>query len=105
MNYPEDFQRAVDDLIDNWEGTAYTKTPEDAGGGTKFGISSKSYPTLDIKNLTREDAVGIYYYDFWLKGGLDKVDPVYKAKVFNLGVLMGIYEAKLLLTGCSSLDM
>ncbi|MFZ0931236.1 MAG: glycosyl hydrolase 108 family protein [Syntrophobacteraceae bacterium] len=115
MNYPEDFQKAVDDLIDNWEGTTYTETPGDAGGGTKFGISSRSYPNVDIKNLTRDQAVGIYYHDFWLKGGIDRIPPFtskgdglaqLKAKVFNIGVLIGIFTAKSLLAGCNySLDM
>ncbi|MGO9020046.1 MAG: glycosyl hydrolase 108 family protein [Syntrophobacteraceae bacterium] len=122
MNYPADFQKAVDDLIDNWEGTTYTETPGDAGGGTKFGISSKSYPNVDIKDLTRDQAVGIYYHDFWLKGGIDKIPPFkcgtgpdetpmtecslpqLKAKVFNIGVLIGIFTAKSLLAGCSSLN-
>lgn len=34
--------------------------------GTKFGIASHSYPDLDIKNLTLEQAKEIYYRDFWL---------------------------------------
>jgi len=32
--------------------------------GTKFGISAKSYPELDIKNLGLSDAVAIYQRDF-----------------------------------------
>lgn len=33
--------------------------------GTKYGISAMSYPTLDIKALTREQAKAIYLRDFW----------------------------------------
>ncbi len=33
--------------------------------GTKYGISAASYPTLDIQNLTRNDAIAIYKRDFW----------------------------------------
>ena len=33
--------------------------------GTKFGISAMSYPGLDIKKLTLEDARKIYYDDYW----------------------------------------
>ncbi len=33
--------------------------------GTKFGIAANTYPTLDIKNLTRDQAVAIYRRDFW----------------------------------------
>ena len=41
--------------------------------GTKFGISAMSYPSLNIKQLTIEQAKDIYYHDFWLKLGGDKV--------------------------------
>src|SRR5208283_461080 len=111
-DYPEDFQKAVDDLIDNWEGTIYVKTVGDAGGATKFGISSKAYPNLDIKKLTRDDAIAIYYRDYWLKPDLGElaasgnpdVDSLVRAKVFNMGVVMGPFTAKSLLTGCDTLQ-
>lgn len=34
------------------------------GGPTKFGISQRSYPGIDIKSLTLEDAAGIFKRDF-----------------------------------------
>lgn len=37
----------------------------DAGGLTKFGISKRAYPKLDIVNLTVEDAKKIYERDYW----------------------------------------
>ena len=33
--------------------------------GSKYGISAMSYPSLDIRNLTLEDAKRIYKIDFW----------------------------------------
>lgn len=33
--------------------------------GTKYGIAANTYPTLDIKNLTWEQAKSIYKRDFW----------------------------------------
>lgn len=33
--------------------------------GTKFGISAARYPTLDIRNLTLEQAKEIYERDYW----------------------------------------
>ena len=44
----------------------YVNNPNDSGGETKYGISKRSYPHLDIKNLTLEQAAKIYkevYYD------------------------------------------
>lgn len=43
----------------------YVNNPADPGGETKWGISKRSYPTLNIKELTRDDAVAIYKRDFW----------------------------------------
>lgn len=57
------FDAAIARLLDN-EGR-YTRGIGDPGGETKFGISKRSYPKLDIKNLTREQAIGIYLADFW----------------------------------------
>lgn len=35
--------------------------------GTKWGIAANTYPNLDIKNLTREQADAIYLRDYWPK--------------------------------------
>lgn len=37
----------------------------DNGGTTNFGISQRSYPNLDIRALTKEQAVALYKRDFW----------------------------------------
>ena len=105
MTYPDDFQTAVDDLIDNWEGTAFEDDPHDPGGATRFGISKRSYPNLDIEGLTREEAVAVYYRDFWMRPGVQAFkDPVVRAKVFNMGVLMGPGVAEHLAIGCHNID-
>lgn len=39
--------------------------PEDPGGETKFGITKRSYPHLNIRDLTLDDARAIYRRDFW----------------------------------------
>jgi len=43
----------------------YVDHVNDRGGETKYGISKRSYPNLDIKSLTVADAKDIYYKDFW----------------------------------------
>lgn len=57
------FSIAVDKLIETEGG--YANSKYDRGGETKYGISKKSYPNLDIKNLTISDAKRIYFVDFW----------------------------------------
>ncbi|HEX7048605.1 MAG TPA: glycosyl hydrolase 108 family protein [Longimicrobiales bacterium] len=39
--------------------------PADDGGLTKYGISQRAYPHLDIRNLTIDQAIEIYRRDFW----------------------------------------
>jgi lysozyme family protein len=45
----------------------YVNHPNDPGGETKFGITKKSYPNLNIQNLTIDQAKEIYKRDFWDK--------------------------------------
>lgn len=45
----------------------YVNDPADPGGETKYGISKRSYPKLNIKSLTESQARDIYYADWWLK--------------------------------------
>jgi lysozyme family protein len=61
------FDVAVAYLIENETGgRADGGLTTDQGGLTKWGISQKAYPDLDIKNLTRENAVALYRKDYWL---------------------------------------
>lgn len=53
----------------------YTNDPVDPGGETKWGISKRAYPDIDIKSLTKEEALLIYEKDYWnkiVKEGMSK---------------------------------
>jgi len=63
-----DFNIAVQRLI-RIEG-GLVKNPSDAGGITKYGISKRAYPQLDIRNLTEAQAIAIYCRDYWRFDGL-----------------------------------
>ena len=39
--------------------------PQDPGGLTKYGISRRAYPDLDIRRLTMDDVIEIYRRDYW----------------------------------------
>jgi lysozyme family protein len=58
-----DFAAAVDYVLANEGG--YVNDAADPGGETNFGISKRQYPLLDIRNLTRDDAIAIYKRDYW----------------------------------------
>ncbi len=61
----------------------------DPGGVTRFGISAREYPALDIAQLTRDDAIGIYFRDYWSRFGLAALPGPLAAKVFDLAVNIG----------------
>ena len=100
--YPKDFILAVNDLIDNWEG-GYVDDPKDPGGETNYGISRRCHPNLDIAHLTRDKAIGIYFKEYWPQSeGI--TDSQLRAKVFNMGVLMGPRTAVELARGCDNVS-
>lgn len=43
----------------------YVNDPNDPGGETKYGISKRSYPHVDIKNLTKDDAKKIFVENYF----------------------------------------
>ena len=43
----------------------YVNHPSDPGGETKYGISKRAYPDVDIAELTKDDAADLYKRDYW----------------------------------------
>lgn len=67
----------------------YVNDPHDPGGETNFGISKRSYPHLNIKALTVDDAKTIYHRDFWLPNGCENLAAGMDLLVFDTAVNMG----------------
>ena len=62
----------------------------DTGGYTKWGISQKAYPGLDIKNMSRSQMAAIYRRDYWDKIQGDKIrDQNAAAVLFDYAVNAG----------------
>lgn len=70
--------------------------------GTKFGITAMSYPNLDIKNLTLDDAKAIYKRDFWDAIAGDKLYPGLALVAFDTAVNSGVGTAKKFLNQVSN---
>jgi lysozyme family protein len=65
MTYSPQFESILAFIL-KWEGgDTVTHDPRDSGGVTKFGISQKAYPELDIESLTLEQAKAIYKRDYY----------------------------------------
>lgn len=54
----------------------YVNDPHDLGGETNYGISKKTYPDVDIKNLTVEQAMAIYERNYWIFYNCNLMPPV-----------------------------
>lgn len=85
MTFDEAFQRLLGS-----EG-GYSNDPADPGGETNWGISKRSYPTVDIKNLTQDGAKAIYRRDFW--NPLGQAQEAVKFQVFDFAVNGGLSVA------------
>jgi lysozyme family protein len=85
--YPDGFLRAVARVLADEGG--YVCDPSDPGGETRFGISRRAYPALDIRDLTREQAVAIYFRDYWRGRRYGELPGAVAEKVFDLAVNAG----------------
>lgn len=85
------FEEAFDRLIGHEGG--YVHNLKDPGGETNWGISKRSYPKVDIKNLTRDQAKAIYQSDFWNRINGDKLYDGVAYQLFDFAVNSGIETA------------
>jgi lysozyme family protein len=87
MNFDQAFVKLI-----GHEG-GYVNNKNDPGGETRFGISKRSYPHLDIAALTLEHAKAIYFKDYWGPAGCDTVPDSVKFDLFDMAVNSGITPA------------
>lgn len=85
------FDDAFDRLLGHEGG--YVNNSRDPGGETNWGISKRSYPNLDIKNLTREQAAAIYRRDFWNRINGDRLYDGVAYQLFDFAVNSGFETA------------
>ncbi len=85
------FRKAMGFVL-KWEG-GYSDLPDDAGGKTKWGISQRAHPTLDIENLTPEQALDIYAKEYWNPCGCDSIAFPLNVAVFDTAVNCGTSRA------------
>jgi len=83
MNFDKAF-----DIVVGLEG-GYSNNLKDPGGETKFGISKRSYPNVDIPNLTLDQAKQIYQKDYWSACHCDNMPWPLSAFVFDCAVNQG----------------
>lgn len=75
----------------------YNLDPKDPGGETRYGISKRAYPDLDIKGLTLPQAIAIYRRDYWEAGKCEDLPRSLRHCFFDTCVHSGISQATKLL--------
>lgn len=99
MEHTSQFDKALNFVL-RWEG-GYVNDPHDPGGETKFGISKRSFPDLNIKDLTREQAADIYRRDYWNIFACDTRDYPTGLVIFDSAVNCGVARVAIWLDGCT----
>ncbi len=85
------FDQAIKIILQHEGG--YSNDLSDPGGETRYGISKRSYPNLNIKTLTKEDAISIYRRDYWQANNIDAFPDRLRLTMFDMAVNMGITGA------------
>ena len=81
----------------------YSNDPRDRGGETKYGISKRNHPEVDIKNLTIDGAMDIYRRLYWTPSKAEKLMPELRYSYFDMVVNAGQGNAvKILQRACNS---
>tara|TARA_R100000808_G_scaffold2941_3_gene10972 strand:- start:5959 stop:6435 length:477 start_codon:yes stop_codon:yes gene_type:complete len=81
------FSEAIEIILKHEGG--YVNDPKDPGGETKYGISKRSFPQYDIKNLSIDDAKDIYRRHYWDVSKAEKLKSELRLDYFDMVVNMG----------------
>ena len=84
----ESFDRAINRILAHEGG--YVNDRFDPGGETRYGISKRAYPSVDIKNLTRDGAKALYHRDYWQAIQGDELHPAIAFQVMDAAVNHGV---------------
>lgn len=85
-----DFSTAIPGLLKREGGPVFTEDPDDPGGATKFGISQRAYPKINVRALTEDMAIQLYRADYWSKIRGDEIHSQAVAEaVFDAAVNQG----------------
>lgn len=91
------FEKALKFVL-KWEG-GYVNNPNDKGGATNKGITQNTYNgwlrskgqnIKDVRNITDSEVKEIYYNNYWLKAGCDKMSEKFAILAFDTAVNMGV---------------
>lgn len=85
------FVRAIERVLEHEGGEA--DDPRDPGGKTRWGISQRAYPFVDLATLTREQAIALYRRDAWMPIRGDALPEAIAFQVLDAAVNHGVLRA------------
>lgn len=91
------FERAWAFISHEEGGARITDDPDDPGGLTKWGISQRSFPSIDIRNLTEDGAKALFRSHYWARAKCDSFPAAVAIAVVDSGYNQGVRTAVSLL--------
>lgn len=91
----DDFETAVNEVLGEEGG--YVNNLSDPGGETKWGISKRAFPDVDIVNLSRDDAKALYKAHYWTPLEAYALGSQFRRIAFECAVNQGLGRCKALL--------
>ena len=98
----ENFEKALQFLFPSEGG--YVNDSKDSGGPTNMGVTQSTYNMYrknqglspkDVKQITKGEAVDLYYKYYWKPSGADNIsDPNMAVTLFDTAVLHGVGQAQ-----------
>ena len=91
------FDKALKFVL-KWEG-GYVNNPNDKGGATNKGITQTTYNAWlrskgqnlkDVRHITDSEVREIYYNNYWIKAGCNKMSEKFAIISFDTAVNMGV---------------
>ena len=83
----KNFNEIIEQVLEHEGG--YVNDPKDLGGETKYGITKRFYPELNIKERTIEKSKQIYKQDYWDKNKVESLPQNLWHIYFDMCVNMG----------------
>jgi len=92
-----DFKKAIEFVLRHEDANLSGEITHDSGGTTKFGISQRAHPNVDIESLSLIETEKIYRDEYWstIRGDEIRDDNV-AAKLLDMAVNMGSHQAVVL---------
>lgn len=90
-----EFSEAFDKTMELEGGGTLHSNPNDPGGLTKWGVSQRAHPEVDVANLTKEEAEFIAREDYYEAVGGDALPPELRWHVFDMAYNAGVNRASM----------